>query len=686
MNFAPRRYMLVLLVLLLAVGTLSACNRGKEETPEPLVAGEEGGLPASALEIASERGLSPDDVNAALKTYVPSGKWDDYLMFTSGGHSGNLIVIGIPSMRILKHVAVFTPEAWQGYGFGETSIEEMLDDGNVHGVKIRMGDTHHPALSETAGDYDGEWVFINDKSSRPRGRDRPARFRDQADRQGPQYHQQPRLDLCHAQHRIRDPGHAVRQRRWAGSTRRSRSTQEKYRGVITMWKFDREKGRIDMDNSFAIEVPPYWQDLCDAGKLASDGWAFCNSFNAEMATGGIEKGNPPFEAGVSQRDMDYLHIFNWKKAEEAVNAGKAEEINGMRVIRIPTAVEEGILYLAPEPKSPHGADVTPDGKYMVVSGKLDPHVTIYSIDKIEQAIADKNWEEDPYGIPVLDFDAVKHAQIELGLGPLHSIFDDQGYGYTSLFLDSAVAKWKVGDDDPESWQLVEKLPVQYNIGHLTAAEGDTVSPDGKYLVVLNKWSVDRFQPVGPLLPQNLQLVDIGNDNFQVIYDMPMGIGEPHNAQIIKADKIEPWIAYPEVGWDPIAQAPSEFATLAGEERIERDGNNVEVFMTSVRSHLNAGACGDQEGRSRDLAHHQHRDGARFDARLPAGRLQHQPEHRAGGDRELRVRRRERRHLCLLLHRVLLGPASGDDGLHAGRTVSTETALHGGGTPPPCNVR
>ncbi len=164
MNFAPRRYMLVLLVLLLAVGTLSACNRGKEETPEPLVAGEEGGLPASALEIASERGLSPDDVNAALKTYVPSGKWDDYLMFTSGGHSGNLIVIGIPSMRILKHVAVFTPEAWQGYGFGETSVEEMLDEGNVRGVKIRMGDTHHPALSETAGDYDGEWVFINDKS------------------------------------------------------------------------------------------------------------------------------------------------------------------------------------------------------------------------------------------------------------------------------------------------------------------------------------------------------------------------------------------------------------------------------------------------------------------------------------------------------------------------------------------
>src|SRR5690606_3083442 len=176
---------------------------------------------------------------------------------------------------------------------------------------------------------------------------------------------------------------------------------------------------------------PYWQDLCDAGKLASEGWAFCNSINTEMATGGIEKGNPPFEAGVSQRDMDYLHIFNWKKAEEVYQAGQTEEINGIPVIRLETAVAEGILYFAPEPKSPHGVDVTPDGKYMVVSGKLDPQVTVYSIEKIEQAIADQNWELDPFGVPVLDFDAVMHAQVELGLGPLHTQFDDQGFGYTS---------------------------------------------------------------------------------------------------------------------------------------------------------------------------------------------------------------------------------------------------------------
>jgi nitrous-oxide reductase len=584
-TLSPARRWIVVAVALLAVAAgLIGYTREKEEEVAPTAAGAEGGLPASALEIATNRGLTPDDINAALKTYVPSGKWDEYLMFTSGGHSGNLLVIGVPSMRILKNIAVFTPESWQGYGYGEKGVEEMLDAGNVDGVKIRMGDTHHPALSETAGDYDGQFVFINDKSS--------ARVAviDLRDFETKQILKDPNIISNHGSTFVTpNTEYVIQGTQYATPLGWDYAPieeyQEKYRGVITLWKFDREQGRIDSEQSFSIEVPPYWQDLCDAGKLVSEGWAFCNSFNAEMATGGIEQGKPPFEAGISQMDMDYLHIFNWKKAEEAVNAGKAEVVNGMRVLRIATAVEEGVLYLAPEPKSPHGADVTPDGKYVVVAGKLDPHITIYSIANIEKAIADQNWEMDPFGVPILNFDAVKHAQIELGLGPLHSIFDNQGYGYTSLFLDSAVAKWKVGDDDPASWQLIEKLPVQYNIGHLTAAEGDTVSPDGKYLVVLNKWSVDRFAPVGPLLPQNLQLVDIDGGSFKVIYDMAMGIAEPHNAQMIAVDKIKAWTAYPEVGWDPVAQAPSEFATQPGDERIERDGNTVEIYMTAVRSHL-----------------------------------------------------------------------------------------------------
>ncbi len=580
-----RRLLTVLLVVVMVASITTACGGGDEETPTPEAVNVEGGLPASAMEIAAARGLTPDDINAALKTFVPSGKMDEYMLFLSGGHSGNVIAVGVPSMRIMKNIAVFTPESWQGYGFGSKESEAILDAGNVNGVKIRMGDTHHPALSETGGDYDGQYLFINDKSS--------ARVAviDLRDFETKQIVKDPLLISQHGSTFVTPNTDYVIQASQYGTPlgweyAPISEYKEKYRGTITMWKFDREKGRIIPEESFAIEVPPYWQDLCDAGKLASDGWGFCNSFNSELATGGIEEGNPPFEAGVSQRDTDYLHIFNWKKAAEVVAAGKAEMINGMQVIRIPTAVEEGLLYLAPEPKSPHGVDVTPDGKYMVVAGKLDPHVTIYAMDKIQNAIDAGQWTTDDFGIPVLNFDDVMMAQVELGLGPLHTQFDDKGNAYTSLFLDSAVARWKLGGDDPAAYQLLDKLPVQYNIGHISAAEGDTVSPDGKYLVALNKWAVDRFSPVGPLLPQNEQLLDISGNPMQVIYDMPMGVGEPHYGQMIKMDKLHPWDVYPEVGWDPLTQSPSEYATAAGEEKVVRNGNEVEVWMTAVRSHLN----------------------------------------------------------------------------------------------------
>jgi nitrous-oxide reductase len=273
---------------------------------------------------------------------------------------------------------------------------------------------------------------------------------------------------------------------------------EKYRSVTTFWKLDRASGRILEDKSFAIETPPYWQDLCDSGKLVSEGMVFCGSFNAERATGGIEDGNPPFEAGASAGDMDLLHIFDLDKAIAAYEAGKTTEVNGFPLISIETAAAEGILHLTPEPKSPHGADVTPGGEFVVVSGKLDPHVTIYSVAKIKAAIAAGTEVTDDYGLPILAFDDVVETQVEVGLGPLHTQFDNKGYAYTSLFLDSTVARWALGgpyeslNDDP-GWTLVEAIPVHYNVGHIAAAEGDTVSPDGNYLVSLNKWSLDRFK-------------------------------------------------------------------------------------------------------------------------------------------------------------------------------------------------
>ncbi|NIP58404.1 MAG: cytochrome C, partial [Gemmatimonadetes bacterium] len=358
--------------------------------------------------------------------------------------------------------------------------------------------------------------------------------------------------------------------------------QDVYRGLVTLWAFDREAGRIDEDASFSIELPPYWHDLSDAGKGPSAGWAFLNSFNTEMATGGIEDGNPPFEAGASANDMDYLHVINWERAAEvAANDANVRMARGMRVIPLETAIDEGLVYFVPEPKSPHGADVTPDGSKLVVSGKLDPHATVYSWAMIEEAIEAENFSgTDDYGVPIIAFDDAVEGQLELGLGPLHTQFDDQGNAYTSLFLESAVAKWSL-----EPLELIEKINVHYNVGHLAAAEGDTRSPDGRYLVSLNKWAIDRFNDVGPLLPQNFQLIDIAGDPMQLLYDMPIGIGEPHYAQIIAADKLQAMRTYPEIGTDPATMEVSENAVRPGQERTERRGNEVHVFMTAVRSHF-----------------------------------------------------------------------------------------------------
>lgn len=590
-----KKNLLILVVLtFLIVAGCSLVPQQPEGPAEPASQGEAvapagTGLSADAAAIAQARGLSPDDITAALKTYMPTGVHDEYLIFASGGHAGQVLVIGVPSMRLLKVIGVFTPEPWQGWGYGVGN--EVLDEGNVNGKEIRWADTHHPALSETGGDYDGQFLFINDKAN--------ARVAviDLRDFETKQIIKNPVAMNDHGGTMVTpnteyviEGGQYAAPLGWEYAAIDDYNSD--YRGMVTFWKFDRDAGRIDPANSFAIELPPYWQDLCDAGKLASEGWVFCNSFNAERATGGVEKGNPPFEAGASQGDTDYLHIFNLKKAEAVFKAGQTQEVNGFQVISLQTAIDEGILFFTPEPKSPHGVDVTPDGKFLVVSGKLDPHVTVYSFEKIQQTIEAGKWDTDDYGVPVLALDDTKEAQVEVGLGPLHTQFDDKGYAYTSLFLDSAVARWTMGGDfadkhPEEPWQLVSKISVHYNIGHLLAAEGDTVSPDGKYLVAMNKWAIDRFANVGPLLPQNFQLIDIDNtgDAMQLLYDMPIGIGEPHYAQMIKYDKLNPWEVYPEIGWDPHTQSVNPNAPKPGEERVERNGKTVEVFMTAVRSHF-----------------------------------------------------------------------------------------------------
>lgn len=559
---------LLVLALLLVVG--QGCG-GRD--------GAIAGASADIQKLMKDRNLNEENVVAALKTYTPTGVHDEYYIFASGGHSGQVIVIGVPSMRILKYIAVFTPEPWQGYGYGDQTTA-LLRSGDRDGRELNWADTHHPALSETDGTYDGQYLFINDKAN---ARVAVISLEDFTAKQIV-FSELLRSDhgaafvTPNTEYVIESGQYPVP---LGGEFVPIEQYQEKYRSAVLFWKFDREKGRIDTAKSFAIELPPYMQDLADSGKLASDGWMFINSLNTEMAFGGNLEGRPPLESGASQNDMDYLHVINWRKAEEVVNAGKFETVAGTRLIRLPTAIEEGLLHFVGEPKSPHGVDVTPDGREIVVSGKLDTHTTVYSFEKIKGLIEQQKYAgKDPFGIPILPFEEAIRGQAEIGLGPLHTQFDGNGYAYTSLFIESAAAKWSLAD-----LKVVEKIPVHYNIGHILVAGGDTVRPDGRYLVAMNKWALDRFGGVGPLLPQNFQLIDIAGEKMQLLADLPIPLGEPHYAQMIKADKIKSVNAYTPIGIDPVTDQVDPYRVVSGEEGIERKADGVHVRMTAVRSHF-----------------------------------------------------------------------------------------------------
>jgi len=537
---------------------------------------------AGALEkVMKDRGLTENDVIRAAKTYNPTGGRNEFIVFSSGGQSGQILVYGVPSMRILKYIAVFTPEPWQGYGYDVDSLK-VLREGNIRGREINWGDTHHPGLSETDGKYDGKWLVINDKAN-PR-----IAVIDLLDFETKQIVVNPIfksdhggafftpnsdyiLEACQYAAPFDNNYHPIEE------------YKETYRGGVTIWKFDPKIGRIKPKESFTLELPPYMQDLSDSGKGASDGWGFTNSFNTEMYTGGIEVGMPPFEAGCSRNDTDFLQVYNWKKlAELAKDDKNVKVINGMRIVPMDVAVKNDALFLIPEPKSPHGVDVSPDGEYITVCGKLDTHASVYKWSKIKKLIDDKKYAgKDPYGIPILDMKSALHGQVELGLGPLHNQYSNvDGEIYTSLYVDSQIVKWNYKD-----LKVLDKENVHYNVGHLCGMEGKSADPQGKYIISLNKLAIDRFDPVGPLHPQNHQLIDISGKKMDLLVDMPIPLGEPHQAVAIRASKLHPEVRY-KMGTNSKTGKQHVGKTLAGQERVERDGNKVKIYATLVRSHIN----------------------------------------------------------------------------------------------------
>jgi nitrous-oxide reductase len=509
--------------------------------------------PAPPASRRAGAGAESDIALAAQATYVAPGDLDTYYVFSSGGHSGQVYVYGIPSMRHISTIPVFTPYPATGYGFDDES-RKMLGG-------LTWGDAHHPALSETKGDYDGRWLFINDMNGRVARID----LRDFKTKQilGPI----PNVSGNHASTFVTpDSDYVVMGSRFSipfpkGTPAGIDRYAAQYQGSVTGVKINPQSG--DMSLGWQIKLPPFDYDIGDAGKLVSDGFVFFTSYNTERATGKLE-------VTASQRDRDYIAMVDWRMAEKIASQG--DLVDGVRMLD--PARHPGLVYFLPCGKSPHGVDVSPDGKYIIGSGKLQGVTTAFNFEKVQTAIRNKDFQGEEDGIPVLKYESIKDAEVEVGLGPLHTQFGPDGYAYTSLFVDSAIAKWKLG-----TWEVVDRIPVSYSIGHLAAAEGDTVSPDGNYLVALNKLSHGRHLSVGPSQPESSQLIGITEEKMKLLYDA-FTEPEPHYAQIVKADKITPIEVYPkEENTHPLAIWDVEDAG------VTRNGNKVTIKMVAVRSTL-----------------------------------------------------------------------------------------------------
>ncbi|WP_342433661.1 Sec-dependent nitrous-oxide reductase [Neobacillus sp. FSL H8-0543] len=524
----------------------------------PIASGLMAGFVAATISFADFSKNTNSELSSATnksdaeKVYVPFGEKDDYYLFASGGHSGQMFIYGVPSMRQIRTVPVFSQDSATGYGFDEHSKEMMGG--------YTWGDLHHPAFSETNGDYDGKYMFATDV-----GNSRAA-VMDLETFTTKDILKVPNTSGPHcAAFVTENTEYMFLPTRFAVPLGQEYESLDdystKYRGVMSAVTFDEENTKLNI--GYQVALPPWSYDLSDAGKKSSADWAVMTTYNTEEATTNLE-------INASQADRDFIVLFNWKELEQMVKDGQYDDVTGQKMI-FPEKHKGGI-YLVPVAKSPHGVDVTPDGKHFIASGKLAPSMTVFSFEKAFEAVKNQDFSGERNGIPILKYESVMEREVnpENALGPLHTQFDDKGMAYTTMFISSEIVKW-----DPKTGETLDRVPVQYSPGHSVAAEGDTVSPDGQWLIALNKIAKDTYLSVGPSHPESMQLIDISG-KMKVIQSSPVN-PEPHYAQMIKADKIKTIEVYPKDEKNKLATYKQEDA------KIVRNGNKVDVYGIAMRS-------------------------------------------------------------------------------------------------------
>ena len=497
---------------------------------------------------------------AKNKAHVGPGELDDYYCFLSGGHQGEVRVMGLPSMRELMRIPVFNMDGAVGWGITNESKAVLGES-----AKFMNGDCHHPHISMTDGSYDGKYLFINDKANTRVARirldimkcDKITTIPNVQSIHGLRLQKVPytKYVFCNAEFIIPHPND--------GTNIDNLDAAEKY----TMYNaLDAETMEVawqvmvdgNLDNT----------DMCYTGKYAA---ATC--YNSEGATD---------IAGMMRNERDWVTIFNIPRIEEEIKAGRFITLGDSKVPVVDGRKKDGknsrVTRYVPVPKNPHGLNTSPDGKYFIANGKLSPTCSMIAIDMLDDLFNDKFADERDVIV----------GEPELGLGPLHTTFDGRGNAYTTLFIDSQVVKWNMAEavrayKGEKVNYIKQKLDVHYQPGHNHASLTETKDADGKWLLVLSKFSKDRFLPVGPLHPENDQLIDISGDEMKIVHDGP-SYAEPHDAIMARRDQIKT-----KKVWDrddpyfaaTVARAKADGINLETDNKVIRDGNKVRVYMTSI---------------------------------------------------------------------------------------------------------